>query len=145
MLVLTPLLEEAALGCRLLPSAAAAAAAAAGDEGSHTLPLCVPRAVRISGALARLRTAEVHGVHLASSVDAGRWSPYPLPVAAEAEEGARQLSAWRELFHFELRKPEPGRACWACGGGEEGVVHTQACFTLLTEPDQEPDPDHEHG
>ena len=85
VLVLTPLLEEAALGCRLLPSAAAAAAAAAvaaaaGDEGSDTLPLCVPRAVRISGALARLRTSEVHGVHLASSVDAGRWSPYPLPV-----------------------------------------------------------------
>ena len=58
VLVLTPLLEEAALGCRILPSAAAAAAAA-GDEGSDTLPLCVPRAVRISGALARLRTAEV--------------------------------------------------------------------------------------
>ena len=68
--VLSPLLEEAALGCRLLPSAAAAAAAAA-DEDSAALPLCVPRAVRIWGALARLRTPEVHGVHLASSVDAG--------------------------------------------------------------------------
>ena len=68
--VLSPLLEEAALGCRLLPSAAAAAAAAA-DEGTAALPLCVPRAVRIWGALARLRTPEVHGVHLASSVDAG--------------------------------------------------------------------------
>ena len=72
--VFSPLLEEAALGCRLLPSAAAAAAAAAADgdgEGSAALPLCVPRAVRIWGALARLRTPEVHGVHLASSVDAG--------------------------------------------------------------------------
>ena len=69
-------------------------------------------------------------------------NPNPNQVAAEAEEGARQLSAWRELFHFELRKPEPG---WACAGGEAGVVHTQACFTLLTEPDQEPDRDHEHG
>ena len=57
---------------------------------------------------------------------AGRWSPYPLPAAAEAEEGAHQLSDWRQLHGFELRKPEPG---WACGGG--GVVQAQVSFSLL--------------
>ena len=76
--VFSPLLEEAALGCRLLPTAAAAAAATAaaaaadGDSGGGAPPLCVPRAVRVWGALTRLRTPEIHGVRLASSVDAGK-------------------------------------------------------------------------
>ena len=65
--------REAVVGTPMVVdvTAAAAAAAAAAGEGSATLPLCVPRAVRLWGALAKLRTPDVHGVHLASSVDAG--------------------------------------------------------------------------
>lgn len=100
VVLLTPLIDEAALGRRLLPSAAAVAAAASAAASAQP-PLLVPQRASVYGALALVTAGQVHGVQL-GALDAARWTPYPLPWAAEAEEGAQLLTAFGRLFDFDL-------------------------------------------
>ena len=95
ILYLAPLIDDAGLGKRILPAAAAAAAS------RGRAPITVPSRVTVWGALASLGAGRVEGVDL-SALDAGRWSPSPLPLAVEGEEGGRLLSRYERLFSFDL-------------------------------------------
>ena len=112
VLVLTPLLEEAVLGGRLL-AAAAKAKARSDCRPGKCRPLLVPRRVGLSSALGDLGAGCTHGVDL-SAVDAARWSPYPLPLAVEREEGGTLLSRFERLFEFDLAAPPPLGALHRC-------------------------------
>ena len=106
VVVLAPLLEEAALGRRLLPSAAATAAAAtvaycSGERPPNGRPLLVPATVTVRGALCVLSAGVVHGVDL-TPLDVTRWTPYPMPMSVLREEGGAQLSAYESLLRFDL-------------------------------------------
>ena len=139
VVVLSPLMEEAGLGKRLLPAAAAAAGFAAASTSSSSVgahkrtdsPLVVPARLNMHGALALLTAGNVRGVDL-TPLDTTRWSPYPMPWAAEQEEGAVRLSAFELLVGFDLT-----RGYAAMGGSHEGgpkdsrssVAHRPAGFT----------------
>ena len=101
VVVLTPLLEEAALGRRLLPAAAAAVASTARASVADEAPMVVPSHVHVRVALGLLTAGCVHGVDL-TPLDATRWSAYPMPWAAQREEAAVLLSDYVAAFDLEL-------------------------------------------
>ena len=105
--ILSPLLEEAALGGRILPAAAAvsAAAAAAGHAGLEL----VPARVVVRGALAVLSAGVVHGVDL-TPLDSTRWTPYPLAWSAEGDEGGRLLTRFEPVLTLTLDADGSGGA-----------------------------------
>lgn len=112
VLVLTPLLEEAVLGQRLLAAAAAAARLFSSRRGEGRMPgrparrrpTLVPSTVTVWAALGDLSAGSVNGVDL-SAVDVARWSPYPLPMAVEVEEGGALLCGFERVFAFDLSAP----------------------------------------
>ena len=105
VIVLTPLLEEAVLGKRLRPAAAAAAAVAPSA-------LVVPHRVTVRVALARLSAGTIHGIDL-TPLDAMRWAPYPMPMAAEREEGGTLLTRFVAAFCFDLHGAARGKTAGA--------------------------------
>ena len=118
VVVLTPLLDEAALGRRLLPSVDAVRSWRDACCLRHLEPgapsasplIGVPSRVSLSGCLASLTAGVIHGVKL-GALDAARWTPYPLAWATEREEDAQLLSPFQPLFDFDvdLNAPATGQ------------------------------------
>ena len=97
VVLLSPLLEEAALGRRLLPAAAAARKRAV---------IVVPERVHVHAALALLTAGCCDGVDL-TPLDSTRWTPYPTAWAPHREEAASLLTDFaNHLFTFELQRAD---------------------------------------
>ena len=114
VLVLAPLLDESALGRRLLPAAMAAMDAVDGTPrggmtGDAPVPIVVPARVHVRGALALLTAGVIHGVDLAP-LDSTRWTPHPIAWAPHREEAASRLSDYVPLFSWGLQPPARGDA-----------------------------------
>ena len=63
-------------------------------------------------ALARLSAGTIHGIDL-TPLDAMRWAPYPMPMAAEREEGGTLLTRFVAAFCFDLHGAAHGKTAGA--------------------------------